>query len=413
MNSEASAIQTFPTAWEARPLAKVATVFTDGNWIESKDQAESGIRLVQTGNVGIGEFKDRSERARFIDEATFARLKCFEVMPGDLLISRLPDPVGRACIVPDTAQKMITAVDCSIVRVQPTTVDPKFLVYYSQTREYLRAVDDRCSGTTRRRISRKNLGDVPVPLPPLDEQKRIVAVLDQAFAALDRARALAEANLADARELFDNTLSETFSLQRQGWVEAAIGDCIRFIDYRGRTPDKTTSGLRLITAKNVKKGYLQDEPREFVAEDSYSDWMTRGIPVQGDVLFTTEAPLGNVAQLDTSDKVVFAQRVIIMKTDEKRVDSTFLKYMLLSSPVQKSIHAKATGATALGIKASLLKTIRISFPESIAEQCGIVEKIDMLQDETKRLEALYTRKLADLSTLRQSLLQKAFAGELT
>ena len=259
----------------------------------------------------------------------------------------------------------------------------------------------------------RHISGIAVPLPSMDEQKRIVAILDKAFAALDRARALAEANLADARDLFDNTLSEIFSLQRQGWVEAAIGDCIRFIDYRGRTPDKTTSGLRLITAKNVKKGYLQDEPREFVAEDSYSGWMTRGIPVQGDVLFTTEAPLGNVAQLDTSDKVVFAQRIIIMQADANRIDSTFLKYMLLSSPVQKRIHAKATGATALGIKASLLKTIKISFPEDITEQRGIVEKIDMLQEKTKRLEALYVSKLIDLANLRQSLLQKAFTGQLT
>lgn len=291
---------------------------------------------------------------------------------------------------------------------------PEYLYYFLSRDSFREAGARVMSGAVgHKRVPNEYFENLLVPLPPLKEQKRIVAVLDQAFAALDRARAHAEANLADVRELFDDTLSGTFSLPHKGWVEAAIGDCIRFIDYRGRTPEKTTSGLRLITAKNVKKGYLQDEPREFVAEDSYSGWMTRGIPVTGDVLFTTEAPLGNVAQLDTSEKVVFAQRVIIMQPDINRIDRTFLKYMLLSSPVQKRVHANATGATALGIKASLLKTIKIAFPETLAEQRGIVEKLDLLQDEAKRLESHYTRKLADLATLRQSLLQKAFAGELT
>jgi type I restriction enzyme S subunit len=94
--------------------------------------------------------------------------------------------------------------------------------------------------------------------------------------------------------------------------------------------------MRLITAKNVKMGHLQATPREFVAPGSYDRWMTRGIPRRGDVLFTTEAPLANVAQLDTDEKVVFAQRIIIMQPDAAVLDSTFLKYLLLSQPVQKA-----------------------------------------------------------------------------
>lgn len=197
--------------WAKASLASVSRVFTDGNWIESKDQSSSGIRLVQTGNVGEGKFKDRRDKARFINDATFKKLKCFEVLPGDCLISRLPDPVGRACIIPDTGDKMITAVDCSIVRPNVSKIDREFLVYFTQTCNYLRDVDDLCSGTTRRRISRKNLGKVSIPLPHLEEQQRIVAVLDEAFEGLARARAHAEANLRNARELFAAELYQVFS----------------------------------------------------------------------------------------------------------------------------------------------------------------------------------------------------------
>ena len=100
---------------------------------------------------------------------------------------------------------------------------------------------------------------------------------------------------------------------KNGWQTRPLGELCRFIDYRGRTPEKTEYGLRLITAKNVKMGFLQSSPLEYVSPDSYESWMTRGIPKVGDVIFTTEAPLANVAQLDTDERVVFAQRIMLKR----------------------------------------------------------------------------------------------------
>src|SRR5450759_1569355 len=102
--------------WEIKSLSEVCTFFNDGNWIESKDQSENGYRLIQTGNVGIGEFKNKSGKERYVSEETFKRLRCTEIFEGDILVSRLPDPVGRTCMVPFLNQKMITAVDCTIIR---------------------------------------------------------------------------------------------------------------------------------------------------------------------------------------------------------------------------------------------------------------------------------------------------------
>ena len=112
--------------WERKPLADVCEVFADGDWIESKDQSSNGIRLIQTGNVGEGIFKSRAEKARYISETTFDRLRCTEIFEGDCLISRLPDPVGRSCILPNTGERMITAVDCTIVRFHSKQLIPEF-----------------------------------------------------------------------------------------------------------------------------------------------------------------------------------------------------------------------------------------------------------------------------------------------
>lgn len=398
--------------WETAILAELCTVFADGDWIESKDQSSDGIRLIQTGNVGEGKFKGRGEKARYISEETFAKLRCTEIFEGDCLISRLPDPVGRSCLLPDTGERMITAVDCTIVRFNAARMRPEFFNYYSQSSNYLSIVDSETTGTTRKRVSRSKLAQTPIPVPPLAEQQRIVAILDEAFAGIATARAAAEQSRQNARALFESHLQSVFSQRWEGWIDTTIGAVIKFIDYRGKTPVKTESGVRLITAKNVKMGYLQETPAEFIAAEGYASWMTRGIPKKGDVLFTTEAPLANVAQLDTDEKVAFAQRIIIMQPNPESLDSAFLKYLLLSQPVQQRIRTKGTGATVQGIKASLLKLIEISFPEALTTQEQVVKALDALQAETQLLEALYQSKLEALDELKQSLLHRAFSGQL-
>lgn len=151
-------------SWEQRKLASLCEKFTDGDWIESKDQSDFGVRLVQTGNVGVAEYLDKTNNKKWISEDTFDRLHCEEVLPGDILISRLPEPAGRACIVPLLGTKMITAVDCTIVRTAPD-MSNKFLVQYLSSQAYFDDVNTCLAGGTRQRISRGNLANFNVPIP--------------------------------------------------------------------------------------------------------------------------------------------------------------------------------------------------------------------------------------------------------
>ena len=288
--------------------------------------------------------------------------------------------------------------------LQPTDdLFPRYFYYF------LQKVEMKSLGYARHY---RSLKEVLVPIPPIAEQKRIVAILDEAFEAIDKAKQSTEKNLQNARELFESHLQSVFTQRGDGWVETAIGQVIKFIDYRGKTPVKTASGIRLITAKNVKMGYLQETPMEFIASSDYDGWMTRGIPQRGNVLFTTEAPLANVAQLDTDQKVAFAQRIIIMQPEKTTLDCTFLKYLLLSSPVQQRIRSQGTGTTVQGIKASLLKLIQISFPATLTEQKQIVAGLDGLSEQVGRLESVYRRKFATLDELKKSLLHRAFSGNM-
>ena len=172
-------IEMFGNCKSQGTLSSLCATFIDGDWIESKDQSDNGIRLIQTGNVGFGFFKGREDKSRYLTEQTFKKLNCTEVVPGDILISRLPDPIGRACIVPEGIGKAITAVDCTIVRLNATLL-PEFLISFSKTALYASQINKIKTGTTRLRVSRGNLGNVIIPIPPIESQHHFAAIAQQA-----------------------------------------------------------------------------------------------------------------------------------------------------------------------------------------------------------------------------------------
>lgn len=157
------------------------------------------------------------------------------------------------------------------------------------------------------------------------------------------------------------------------WAWRGLADIALFIDYRGKTPIKTDSGVRLITAKNVRQGHVRLDPQEFISEKTYKDWMTRGFPEMGDVLFTTEAPMGNAAVVDIEENFGLAQRVINLRP-YGGIDGSFLMLQLSSGLFQMMLDKTASGMTAKGIKASKLKRLPIAVPP-LAEQKRIVKKV--------------------------------------
>ena len=188
-------------------IKSVSNFVGDGNWIESKDQSTSGIRLIQTGNIGVGTYLDKVNRAKYISEQTFSQLNCTEVLPGDILISRLPDPVGRACVVPDRMGKAITAVDCTIIRLNPEVIDSQFFINFTQSSKYFEQLQQFLTGTTRTRISRKNLEKIEIPIPSLNKQRETARVLDQVTTLLH----LRKQQLAKLDELVKARFVEMFS----------------------------------------------------------------------------------------------------------------------------------------------------------------------------------------------------------
>ena len=373
-----------------RPIKKYITTDPDGvNWIKIGDTKKGG-RYVDSTREKIT--RDGIRRSRWVES-------------GDFLLSNSMS-FGRPYILRTSG---CIHDGWLVLKPDYSRVDQNFLYYALSSPDAFSQFEGLAAGATVRNLNIELVSGVKIPLPPLDEQKRIVAVLDQAFDALDRARAHAEANLADADSLWLEVVESNFT-DRKSWPSEELSSRVRFIDYRGRTPKKTEEGVPLITAKNVRMGFVRQDPQEFIATDDYDSWMTRGIPRRGDVLFTTEAPLANVAQLETDGRVALAQRLITMQPEDG-IDSAFLKWSLISPQMQSDIKAKGTGATVTGIKAKLLKSIPLYVPD-IEHQLAIVDACECAFRASAALRREYESKLIELAGLRESLLEKAFSGQL-
>lgn len=394
------------TGWATVPLSDVAKVVNGGTPKSKVAKFWGGdVQWLTPKDMGQMEGREISETPRTITQAGLKGSSARLVPAGSVILSTRA-PIGHLAM---NTEPMAFNQGCRGI-IPNDNLDPVYLYHFlDMSRELLNELG---SGTTFKELSATNLKSIEIPLPPLEEQQRIVAVLDEAFEGLARAHVHAEANLQNARELFESYLAATFSGDQTGWEVCELNEHVRFIDYRGKTPPKTESGIRLITAKNVKMGFIQRDPEEFILESAYDGWMTRGFPKLGDVLFTTEAPLANVAQLDTEETVVIGQRLITMQTDQEVILPEFLKFSLMSPLMQTEIHSRGTGATVVGIKAKLLKTVPLRFPRDLERQRKIAANCQSAYDNMERLQEGFEEKLHNLEDLRQSLLQKAFAGEL-
>lgn len=247
-----------------------------------------------------------------------------------------------------------------------------------------------------------------IPVPPIHEQCRIVDRVEELLSEINRAEKAYEELQTLAGVLRGQILQEAIQgklvpqMAEEGVVEQigvapderpfeipkswkwrALDEIFKFVDYRGKTPTKTTDGVRLITASNVRQGYVDHKRIEFISSEEYIGRQNRGISKKGDILFTTEAPLGNVALADL-DVYSAGQRVITLQTDSE--NKKLLMYFMLSPYFQKALKNNATGTTAQGIKAARLKKLMLPVPP-VEEQARIASKVEELLKQVDALSA--------------------------
>lgn len=264
-------------------------------------------------------------------------------------------------------------------------------------------------------ISNSSLKDVVLSFPKsLREQQRIVSILDEAFAAIAKAKTNAEQNLKNAKELFESYLQGVFENGNENWE-------VNCLDELGTI----TSSKRIYKSEYVNEGipfYRTKEIKElsngksislelFISRDRYKQIkQSFGVPKIGDLLMSAVGTIGEIMVIEDENEFYFKDGNIVWLKDFQRLDTNYLKYALTAF-VEK-IKSLAIGSAYSALTIEKLNKYKISYPKTKEEQQKIVHKLDALRAETQKLEAVYRKKIADLEELKKSLLQKAFSGEL-
>lgn len=264
-------------------------------------------------------------------------------------------------------------------------------------------------GKYRRHFS--DLCDSEIPLPPLSVQREIVARLERELAAVEKMKNGFEAFAETAKAEFKAELKEVFEEISCGGAETRrLGDTFRFIDYRGMTPNKIATGVPFITAKNIRFGYMDYRERFYISEEDYAKRQTRGVARCGDILFTTEAPMGYVALADLK-RFSTGQRIIAFQwPNATEHNNRYFLYYFMSDVFQDQVRENASGATAQGIKSSRLVNLSVLIPEC-QKQSQVVARLDSAKARAEKLEAKAREGVAVCETMRKAILKEAFESE--
>ena len=304
----------------------------------------------------------------------------------------------------------------------------RFLLYWLNAN--YETIRSRAGGEQRDGLNLEIIGDIPCPNPALKVQCAIANYLDKETLQIDALISAKERLLellADKRQALITTTvtrglnphvtlrdSEVFWLGRipQHWRIAGFTKyLVGFVDYRGRTPEKTRSGAFLLTARNIKNGYIDYEnSEEFVDPADLDEIMRRGIPSLGQILFTTEAPLGQAALVDRVD-IAIAQRVIKLDYDPTVLLNTYALQWILSAPFQYQLGTLATGSTALGIKGERLHLLRNLIPP-LDEQHAIIEYLTRETAKIEDLKATTERSIDLLRERRAAMIAATVTGKI-
>ncbi|MDF1547866.1 MAG: restriction endonuclease subunit S [Bacteroidales bacterium] len=259
----------------------------------------------------------------------------------------------------------------------------------------------------------KDYKNEPFLWMPLPEQRRIVSIIDECFAAIAKAKANAEQNLKNAKELFESYLKTAFENKVHGErFEPLDSLCELIVDCEHKTAPTQETGYPSIRTPNIGKGELILENVNRVSYETYLQWTRRAVPKSGDLILAREAPAGNIAVIPENIEVCLGQRTVLLRPKKDRLVSKYLAYLILSKEVQEILLSHSTGATVQHINMKDIRAFKIYDLSDLKEQKSVAQKLDAIRAETKRLEAIYQQKLLNLEELKKSVLQKAFNGEL-
>lgn len=398
-----------PDNWCWVRLGNLVSVLGDGIHGTPEYDVDGEYYFVNGNNLSNGRivFKGATKKVSYAEYVKYAK----ELNSKTILVS-INGTIGNVAFY--DGEKVVLGKSACYFNLL-NYLEKRYLYRTLKTDYFIKYAVSNATGSTIKNVSLKVMKEWIVPLPPLGEQMRIVARLEEILPLVDayekaynelqelnktfpvklknsllqmaiegklveqrpedgnaadllkkikaeKARLIKEKKLKKEKPLPPIAEDEIPFEVPENWRWVRLNDIYNFIDYRGKTPNKISSGVVLITASNIRKGYLDFSKKDYISVEEYNTRLSRGITQKGDLLFTTEAPIGNVC-INTVETVSCGQRVItFQRYDKNSIINCLYNHFILSPFFQSQINENATGTTAKGIKAAILKLLLIPLP---------------------------------------------------
>ena len=402
--------------WEVRTLGDLANVkggkrVPKGYRLETEKTDYPYIRVTDFNDEGSVDLTD----IHYVNREVFEQIKNYTITNNDLYIS-IAGTIGKTGIIPaELNGANLTENACKLVF--KANVDPKFVYYFTKTESFINQAGLNTRIAAMPKLALTRLSTISFLFPKsLPEQQRIVTILDEAFAAIAQAKANAEQNLKNVKELFESYLQSVFENKGEGWINTSIGETCNL--QTGGTPSTSKKefydggSIKWLVSGDINQKIINDcEGR--ITELGMNSSNTKYLPVNS-VLIALNGQgktRGTVAMLKT--KASCNQSLVSIYPKD---DNSLLPELIFSNLEGRYEEIRRmtgdSGNDRRGLNMPLIRSIKFSYPKNLTDQKDIILKLDNLRTRTKQLEAIYQQKINDLDELKKSILQKAFAGEL-
>jgi len=407
-NSQLSTVNsTLPKGWEIKKLGELSKI--NYGYTEKAVSEKIGPKFLR-----ITDIQNSSVNWNNVPycKCNDKDIQKYKLETGDIVFARTGATTGKSYLIQNPPKSVFASYLIRLKLNDLKSFEPKFILYFFNTYEYWNKINTGISGSAQGGFNASKLSELDIPIPPLPEQKRIVAILDRAFEAIDQAKANAGKNLQNAKELFESYLNRIFEEKGEGWEEKKLKE-ISKINYgyteKAKFENIGPKFLRITDIQNNSVNWETVPYCKCIDED-----LPKYKLEKGDIIFArTGATTGKSYLIQNPPNSVFASYLIRLELIEKdKFDAKFIMYFFNTKQYWGKISSGISGSAQGGFNATKLGNLSFVFPKSLETQKQIVAQLDRLQAERKKLEAIYQQKLDNLEEMEKSVLQKAFNGEL-
>jgi len=398
--------------WQKRQLGELAELKGRIGWrgLTAKEYTESGPLFLSVHSLNYGDYVDFRDAFHISDER-YVESPEIMLQEDDVLICKDGAGIGKVGIVGELPDRVTINSSLLLIR-SGDSILPKFLYRSLSSPYFQQIVNSRLNGATTPHLYQRDITEFPIVLPPLAEQRRIVSILDEAFEGIGAARANVEKNLQNARSLFEGHLQSVFSRRGDGWTEKQLREMSR-IEY-GYTESASAEdvGPKFLRITDIQENNVDwaSVPYCLIGASDYAKHKL----ANGDIVFArTGATTGKSYLVVDPPESVCASYLIRVQVSRTELLPSFVNLFFQTRAYWDSIRSGVSGSAQGGFNATKLGNLAIPFPRLVEEQQAIVARLNAVSTETRRLEAVYQRKLKALEALKTSFLHQAFAGELT